>query len=646
MTGADHLDGELMTRPVFAPEDVPNHVLSIPELDLTADLFARRLAGPWFRLAAWTIARSPHGKVEEVIQRQSLLLSTEHFAEVFNDLESIGNVIDNLGSSGYTTVETGGRKTYSYTPFYRFEIPFTSIIAEPLVFFRGTTSGPDLMVNPDLWLLLGLEERTPSCGIWWDDRFGVEALRRREIDDGSLRIIEIRSDYLIKYLRVRQLSLVIAHYHHRHFYNPPVEAVHAFTSEDVTLGSPEVGAKALMQNWGLRRDLPGEPFLQRRLHLWYLITPPPLDIDDPLGNKPPFNIYNYTLPTEVGPVAPGRWANRYPHDEKQFSGELCDFMDRVYFRQEVLTKYEHADGFSVGDDGSVSCRDYWELARSTSRLGNELIATAIGDFAEGVPFDEWLHWKQYAVEPPSREASDSISAEQEIPDAVNAVATELQRLNKGFRFLARSFRGTHIDGIPWRGSLDSLAGRQLRWYYSSAAGEDEFLKRATLASTLVLDGLEAKPLRQLALAFGKSLHANNDVPPRPLASRRLLERIALIASLIEQVRPDIGAIEELVAQAEGTTNKDRSELQEELQGVARRLHEEFRPLAFLYELRIFGGLAHQPNAAKARIAAVALGLPEKNWQRADFLRLMNLIGESVRRTATRLSDAGHVLRNE
>ena len=64
-------------------------------------------------------------------------------------------------------------------------------------------------------------------------------------------------------------------------------------------------------------------------------------------------------------------------------------MDRVYFRQEALIKYEEASGFEMKDDGSVSCYHYWGLARSTARLGNELCSTAIGDFAEGVPFEEW-----------------------------------------------------------------------------------------------------------------------------------------------------------------------------------------------------------------------------------------------------------------
>ena len=56
-------------------------------------------------------------------------------------------------------------------------------------------------------------------------------------------------------------------------------------------------------------------------------------------------------------------------------------MDRVYFRQEVLMKYEAVSGFEVKDDGSG-------LARSTARQGTELCSTATGDFAEGVPFEE------------------------------------------------------------------------------------------------------------------------------------------------------------------------------------------------------------------------------------------------------------------
>jgi len=76
------------------------------------------------------------------------------------------------------------------------------------------------------------------------------------------------------------------------------------------------------------------------------------------------------------------------------------FMDRTYFRQDVLSKYEVASGFTVGDEGSVSHGSYWGLNRSMSRVGNELPATGIGDFGEGVPYEEWSHWKEYAAKPP------------------------------------------------------------------------------------------------------------------------------------------------------------------------------------------------------------------------------------------------------
>ena len=103
------------------------------------------------------------------------------------------------------------------------------------------------------------------------------------VDEERKRIIEIRTDHLLKYLQSRQLSLVIGHYRHLHFFGPSQDAIDAFVSEDVTLGSAERGTKVILQNWGLRNDR--EPFLQRRLHLWSLIPPPP--IDDALNQSRP-----------------------------------------------------------------------------------------------------------------------------------------------------------------------------------------------------------------------------------------------------------------------------------------------------------------------------------------------------------------------
>jgi hypothetical protein len=406
-----------------------------------------------------------------------------------------------------------------------------------------------------------------------------------------------------------------------------------FIEGDLTLGSSERRAKALLQNC---KDIPGaEPFLQRRLHLWFEVVPPAIDLENPWADQPSFDMYSFTLPTRRGPVAPGRWRHFRGSEGRSFEGEVCDFMDRVYFRQDVLTKYEGASGFTVEDDGSVSCRDYWGLVRSTSRVGNELLATAIGDFAEGVPFEEWPHWKQYAVEPPGPETAAALRDEQTVAAAVNSVVQALTELNAALAAVAASLR-LDIPDPPWQGSLDSLAGRQLKWVYPASAGDDEFLKRATLTSTLVLDALSPVGLRKLLVAVGNKLHMNDETPPRPLGSRNLLQRVTLFAALIEEFRPDIRAIPILVMNAEGRSTAGEPDLQAELEKSYRRVRDEFAPLAFLYDLRTHGGLAHHPNMPEASAAAVKLGLPDKSWRRADYLRLLSLVTDSLRRISGHL----------
>lgn len=626
---------------VIKREDAPSHLFRIPDLDFSEDLFAEPLVGTWFRLGARTI-KSPRDEkgVEDFVERQSLLLAPECFAEIFDRLESIGNVIGDLGKPKSSVLQEGDHKEYSYAPFHRFEFAFTSIVGEPLVSIDYAASGTRFFINPDLWLFFELEEKAGGCGIWWDPRRGVEALRQRVIKQDNLEIVELQIDYLLKYLQMRQMSLVVGQYRHLHLFDPLPSTIGMFVDGDLVLGSPEQGAKAILQNWGLRKDIPGKtPFLQRRLHLWFQIRPPEIDVEDPWADPPPFDPYTFTLPTLVGAVAPARWKGCGRYDGSKFEGEVCDFMDQVYFRQEVLTKYEGAAGFEIGDDGSVSCRHYWGLVHSTSRLGNELLSTAIGDFAEGVPFEEWPHWKQYAVNPPGLEMARVLREEQTVPAAVNSLVQALGALNDASACMASSL-GVTLPDLLWRGSLDSLPGRQLKWVYPAAADDDEFLKRATLASTLVIDGLEPSLLRKILGAVARNLHRKSS---QTLAPRNLLQRLTLVAVLIEDVRPDIAEIPALVKQAEGEpTNVGAPDLQAELTKLNKRVRDDFAPLAFLYDLRTHGGLAHPPDKVKTAKAATKLGLPKANWHRIDYLRLLNLVAGSVHRISKHLETAGQV----
>jgi hypothetical protein len=623
-------------------EGVPEHLFSVPQLDFSGDLFAERVDSSWFRLGAWTITpRRNYQNVETDIIRQSFLLVPQKFAKIYNELESIGNRLNNMGKPGGSIIQETEHQEYKYYPFHQFPFWPTSIVGEPLVFARSGTSSVNLFVNPDIWLYFELEETSKGSCIWHDPRRGVDALRQLVIDDGNLKVAEIRSDYLLKYLQARQMSLIVGHYHQLLLFDPTPISIEAFVKKDITLGGPEQGAKAILQNWGLRRDDGDKQFLQRRLHLWFEVSPPEIDACDPWANEPSFDPYKFTLPTCTGLVAPARWKSFRKIPGRTFDGEACEFMDRVYFRQEVLTKYEASSGFKVHDNGSVSSR-YWGLTRSTSRLGNEILCTAIGDFAEGVPFEEWPHWQQYVVEKPSHDAVQAIVQEKPIPDAVNSLVNELQLLNPVFAHLAELFQ-IKIAGSLWSGSLDSLAGRQLKWVYPADADDDEFLKRATLASTLVIEGLESGSLRKFLGTLASGLHQNDETPPRSLNSRNLLQRATLVAVLIEKFCPDVSELPVLVKQAEGKAKNGDPDLQAELERYHKFVRDQFAPLAFLYDLRIYGGVAHQPSKARIATAAKGLGLPASNWHRTDYLRLLGLLAESVRKISNHLDLAGQVI---
>ena len=565
--------------------------------------------------------------------RQSLLLDPKHFTKVFDKLESVGNVFGGMGAPGGSARQVGSKKRYRYDSFHQFEFPFASVVGEPLVFLRHDTSGARLFINPDLSLFFELEEKSHGSGIWWDPRRGVEALVRRIIDQGNLETVEIRVDHLARYLQARQMSLVIGHYRHLHLFAPSERAVTEFVEGDLAIGSPQQGTKAILQNWGLRKDVGRTPFLQRRLHLWFEIKPQAISVEDPWTEEPPFDPYSFTLPTRSGAVAPARWSHRRHREGRAYEGEVGDFMERVYFRQEVLMKYQGSSGFDIMDDGSVRYRGYWGLDRSTFRIGNELLSTYIGDFA-GVPFEEWPHWRQYSVEPPSPDASQALDQEQTVPEAVNFLLAALERLNAAFSCMAGSFGLNNVD-LLWRGSLDSLAGRQLKWVYPATADDDEFLKRATLTSTLVVEGLYTPSLRRLLNAVGENLHENSE--NKPLGSRNLLQRATLLALLIDSLEPQTAELPTLITHAEGQASyADEPDLQSELEGLRRRVRDEFAPLALLYDLRIHGGLAHSPNKEKVAVAAAALGLPKGNWHRIDYLRLLKLVAESIHQISEHL----------
>src|SRR5262249_7777417 len=136
-----------------------------------------------------------------------------------------------------------------------------------------------LSVNPDVLLFFDLKEQD---GIWRDPRNNQEVIRRRRIDEGLVERIEMCTTYLVKYLKMRQMCLLVGQYRHLNLFDPTEEHLEVFMTGDITLGSAASHAKAVIQSADMRgHGISGwNPFLRRRLHLWFLIEPLPINLDD------------------------------------------------------------------------------------------------------------------------------------------------------------------------------------------------------------------------------------------------------------------------------------------------------------------------------------------------------------------------------
>lgn len=607
-------------------EVFPQHLFSISSLDLTDVVKSRELSGDWFALGIWSKGHHRNDdNVEDVVERQTLLIGVEDFGLVFPELRSIGNTLRGLGrANGCVRGET-----YQYEPFHVYYLGNSR--CEPLCFV-SSVPGP-LFLNPDPILYFELRKKSHDES-WWDQRREMEVVRHRFSNVDQRHFLEFRTNYLERYLRQRQRCLLVGHYQHRCLYSPNDDEIKRFKEGDLLFGSPEENYRAFFQNWGNQRwELTGERFLERRLHFWFQVPPPPLDPNDPWYEEPSFDPTRFTLPTRHGEVCPARWASHQLRFEesRDFAGGSCDFMTRVYFRQEVLQKYESTAGYEVRDDGSVRRASYWGLERSTHRIGNALLSTAIGDFAEHMPLEEWPHWKEYAVPPPGQEAVKAFREEVPIPEAVNNLVSSLGGLNHAFRQWAMDIHA-NVRSKLWQEKSETA--HKLKRTYSDSARDEEFLHRAVLISTLVIEGLQVEPMRRILLGYGKRLHKKNPCGSKgggDLGSRKLLERVLLVAeierSLAIASEDNLGV---LVSVAEGgkTGNLD-PELAQEVGKIHKRVRHELRALAFLYDLRTHGGIAHTASPAKTANAAKELGLGPSNWTRRSYLRLLEVITTSI-----------------
>ncbi len=159
----------------------------------------------------------------------------------------------------------------------------------------------------------------------------------------------------------------------------------------------------------------------------------------------------------------------------------------------------------------------------------------------------------------------------------------------------------------------------------------------------MLDELKAEPLRLSLVAIGPTMHQTDDDPPRSLASRNLLQRTVLAAAVVARARPDRAELPDLIRQAEKSLAMAMANSKKNSRQFTAMSAPILRQLAFLYDLRLHGGLAHPASPVRAADAAVKLGLPRSGWRRRDFVQFLELVTHAIDRAAIGIGAACRLL---
>lgn len=504
---------------------------------------------------------------------------------------------------------------------------------EPVAYRSAVWPGRILEISPAVPALLDLRGRELAKDevVYVDERLNQEVLRLRHgLGDRRLSTVKIRTAALRQFLAERDQALVLYHFHQhllRHFTDTEA-GEHEIVAGSLS-GSIPVGLKTFVQNWGPRgRAWSGDDaYLQRRIHRWRVLRPEDARTRRTRHEHLAFDVRTFTLETLHGPVAPARFcALDIPAAE--FAGvwpnETPAFMTRTWFDIAVLERFEHDPNYDVGDDGSIRCRHYWALNRSVQRTGNRWLSTAIGDFAEGVPMEEWPYFARYAVPPPGDSEYDEACREQEIPDLVNALVDALERMAATPSWFAAE--GTEPPAAIWNLKSDP---RPLKRHMGSTTDKTEFARRVTELSTLLIDGLDKAALIGAVEALA-GMRAPNE--HRSQGSRKWLEAYATacrIARYLRTMEPAALAGPVRLGLAWATATGEQLEAAREYQQAAGEIRGALAPIAYLYDLRTSGGVAHPPSAGWAEALAKVAGDSEQVGRRG-YLALLTAVGEAVR----------------
>jgi len=470
------------------------------------------------------------------------------------------------------------------------------------------TGSMAFVLRQDFTLFYSLFDRIEDQNRVWDDHMrNVHDVVKSDVNE-MLSRLRVMKNYLLDYLFIRKKALLLLNYFCVVMparpdiptdYFKRMEYATDTSSVLITVARPAFSPEQLIANLDtVRVILPSDGRI--------------------LGNFGAIvNAPEISLKTSGGLVEMSRVA---------FIDHAMDhFLATAYFSSDVLKKYEGDKRYRIDDDGGVHYAGVWGIFRGITRLGDEILAAHVGDVAEGLPYDEWMHWASYNIDPLSTDEHRELRQVKPIQQLLNELTFEMEAFEKRHLFfIAR--RGVSPDDFF---KFESLAQREeivreLKKTFDRRTSETEFLSRTVELYKLCVDSLNRALLVSIIDRYNP--HAKLDYDEQPKGSLKLLLTYLELRAIERECREagfsDIDIPQKIIDYYDRLTQSNSQNVEDFLsQEIRDRVNTIRTSFGALFALHTFRSKAGGAHLGSSKQFAQALGILGFSKTERDFLKV-------------------------
>ena len=313
---------------------------------------------------------------------------------------------------------------------------FKKINSEEIEFFSVQRESPFgvliLNISQEFELYYNLEIRKEKNSIYYDDNARrvknviiIENIKEERIGK-SLKTMRIRKQYLLDFISIKKKAFLIGYYSSKRFKDVDAEIIKEIKQKRIdgkVLDKSKLwlyinndstfGDNSLISSWDMYKSiLPDNN---------YIFSHNSFGISD----SKKIDIKLMTWDGEINP--------KIFREYKRKEGDV-HFMSQVFFNEDVLTKYEKDNSYTISDNGAVGYSYQWGIFRGIQRLANKYIQLNVGDFAEGIIESEWPYWASHNINPPpSLEEIKELRIIPTVQQRVNLLFKRVEEFNVVFQ---------------------------------------------------------------------------------------------------------------------------------------------------------------------------------------------------------------------